>query len=133
MVIKFRAWNKEEHKMYYDVQDAYDSYVNDIPAFNFGEILDDTDEWIVMQYAGLEDKYKKELYDGDIFMIGSREDNCIYQVVYDEENLCYTAYRCLYGRKLAINLGDIHRSCEFEIIGNIYENPELLNKSKGEQ
>lgn len=117
-ILKFRVWDLIGKRML-----KWGDIMN-LPAW---EIFPGTPEqraYNVMQYTGINDKNKKELYDGDIFAIGSREDNIICQVIFDEENLCYTA-SYLHGTKITINLGDIHRSCEFEIIGNIYENPEL--------
>lgn len=117
--IKFRVWDLIGKRMlkWGDIMH--------LPAW---EIFPGTPEqraYNVMQYTGIKDKFKKELYDGDIIMVGSREDNIIYQVMYDDENLCYIAYQCVHGTKIAINIGDINRICKFEIIGNIYENPEL--------
>ena len=92
--------------------------------------LKSCDNWKVMQYTGLKDKDGKEIYEGDVVRIwadpkdynGYKGHNYIGVVEWDEFILGFI-------------LSDGHGLKDFEfieIVGNIYENPELLNK-KGEQ
>lgn len=76
-----------------------------------------TDEPI-MQYAGLKDKHGKEIYEGDIVLYNrGGSDECVSEVTY---NLRFP--------KSEFCLGHAgHRLDETEVIGNIYENPELLD------
>lgn len=65
---KFRAWNKEEKRMYYDAQDTYDYMTGQpiIPAERFAILLEDEKEWIVEQCVGIKDRSGRLIYEGDI-------------------------------------------------------------------
>ncbi|MEW4154370.1 YopX family protein [Bacillus thuringiensis] len=83
----------------------------------------------LMQYTGLKDKNGKEIYEGDILKIVSnfelREDMQNQAVTYKEgffSTYEWALFELLRNRK--------DRKQTFEIIGNIYENPELLEESK---
>lgn len=78
----------------------------------------------VVQYIGKADKNGKEIYEGDILNIPStgydvKEYN--HKVIWNEDNLTYEGITKS-GRvyQLWLNLLDV------EVIGNIYENPELI-------
>ena len=116
--IKFRVWDKDTRRMYKNDSDLKISIENNggyIFAHNANVVI--PPEYIeLMQYTGLKDKYGKEIYEGDIVTCLRDGDEqyieCV--VVYDIRNLP----RALFGSIL------ISR----EVIGNIYENPELLNQ-----
>ncbi|MCR1994393.1 YopX family protein [Bacillus subtilis] len=78
----------------------------------------------LMQYTGMKDKNGREIYEGDI-VIDERKNSA--EVVFDDGCFCVIGY-----------LGDLRTHpirdslfCgeRFEVIGNIYENPELLEAS----
>lgn len=79
------------------------------------------------QFTGLLDKNGKEIYEGDIIRSYDSENNPImHSISWDNKKACYVAtmlqYPLLGG---SIDKGWIDEF-EKEIIGNIYDNPELL-------
>ena len=78
----------------------------------------------VGQYTGLTDKDSTKIFEGDIVRVVYNGNEHIYQVVYDVTELDFKATngREEYGNNFQ------HPTCceEVEVIGNIYDNPELL-------
>lgn len=137
MTPKFRAWDKKEKQMLYDIQNAYDTlsgcvyYSNGEDAMYwescFGDFLDN-DKYVVEQWTGLTDKNGKDIYEGDIL----RTDDGWIQIVkrisgyVDAEKQMGTFdFRAFY-----VHLDGqvtIHYIAKAdEVIGNIHENAELL-------
>lgn len=146
--IKFRALSmcKGEHWLYGDIRHyAHNPHtekwtIHD-PAIG---IETDIDETTIGQFTGLKDKNDKEIYEGDIiyseFPDGSKT-NCL--LGWDEENSCFGLMdEYNYRSKLegydfpkfenAIFYNFRKHSKKFEVIGNIYDNPDLL-KDNGEE
>ena len=75
----------------------------------------------LMQFTGLKDKNEKEIYEGDIVAFWNRTWSV------ECPGLAYGCYLKdeLEGRKLDSGFDGI-----LEVIGNIYENPELIKKEK---
>lgn len=121
MIPKFRVWDKTDKEM----------YLVDVINFNRGEFesigdgitfLREADEVILMQSTGLFDKNGQEVFVGDIIKCTR---GCPHEVYLEKE------YGGTYvGGMPAIYLKGIKEGYawtgEEEILGNIYENPELL-------
>ena len=133
--IKFRAWHKTAKEM----------FIEDGIKCRFGECLKflwEKQPVEVMQYTGLKDKNGKEIYEGDILCIktkdwSSEKDKSVWnkEIVWIKcQDLTYTkAYFDLEAKRKWDNdcsWEDWDDSWEIneniEVIGNIYENPELL-------
>ena len=75
------------------------------------------EDYNIMQYTGLKDKNGKEIYEGDI----AKCDNTIWVVRFDDEN----AQFFIKGGSMTTAVSRLKFG---ELIGNIYENPDLINK-----
>ena len=95
------------------------------------------------QYTGLKDKNEKEIYEGDIvtgtkhpFMENEKQNYVGIVVFYEDAAQFGYEYKCVNKDKRGISNGinnefaaNKNLICEeLEIIGNIYDNPELLEK-----
>ena len=117
---KFRAWDTEKQEM---------ATVNFIGLNDYEVGMEDEEcrRWRatypyvcrLMQYVGCEDKNNKEIYEGDI--VKTKEH--IGQIIYSKGMFFIDVKRDFYL--------PIYNVSEFmEVIGNIYENPELLESDK---
>ena len=135
--IKFRAWDKRNNEMVKDP--AF------IQVWGYGEAFvfnEDEPEWHteceLMQYTGLLDKNGTEIYEGDIIRFydrGNMFDNeilpCIARVTmkyakWFPEPILVKGLRHFEFRGNDIDRGYCGHNEDCEVIGNIYENPELL-------
>lgn len=89
------------------------------------------DEETIGQFTGLHDKNGKEIYEGDILMcIGERNDNkgrkYYRKVLFDNGAFGMTVpeYKCI----SALCNHVVNGKLNWEVIGNIYDNPELLEE-----
>ena len=122
MIPNFRAWNKLASRMYIVNGLHFDrgmvQYANNDNAIRFIKL----ENIILMQSTGLHDKNGKEVFIGDIIKCTR---GCPHEVYLEKE------YGGTYvGGMPAIYLKGIREGYAWtgaeEIIGNIYENPELL-------
>lgn len=110
--IKFRAWDGE--------QMLYMPLTTNFGLHRFFGILDD--ECIAMQYTGLKDKNGREIYEGDVCNINPDDDNWIDIVVSDKNWLELSRYK----NHCVTDCSLYEHHDQVEVIGNIYEHPELL-------
>jgi uncharacterized phage protein (TIGR01671 family) len=126
--IKFRAFIKKKRKMYYgwNIVPDYDVLKGNKLFGWFGDTDSKEEAWQgytynqfeLMQFTGLLDKQGKEIYEGDIVKTINEHIGII--------EFFYGVYRTNEDDGKIRVLGiDIAQS-NIEVIGNIYENPELL-------
>jgi uncharacterized phage protein (TIGR01671 family) len=138
--IKFRAWDKKEKKMKWVDHLSVPNFDSGAVSFLDSELKADgkykaLGEIELMQYTGLKDKNGKEIYEGDI--IGDTEDwsiviwcdKCIgWQLAwYDIDIDKKTCHMCDGDFDITETFENNIADNDEEVIGNIYENPELLN------
>lgn len=118
---KFRAWDKVSKKM---VSNAYtiDAWGRCSASVEyFGDV-----DWHVMQYTGLKDKNGKEIYEGDILACDKAKDGHqhISKVNFGWSPEGFYGFYWDSGYEIR-NVDYIDK--RYSVIGNIYENPDLLN------
>ena len=115
--IKFRVWDKKVKRMYQNIE----------TKSNFVDFLND-DSWGVMQFTGLLDKNGKEIYEGDI--LGKTKNQPIGVIRTFEEHQSSTDSSIIAGFYIDGWYSDVLYIEEevFEVIGNVFENPELLSE-----
>lgn len=133
--IKFRVWSKNRKKMFEVQKHSFKTGKSMAYGFNmehdFGEL---------MQYTGLKDKNGKEIYEGDIVKhipLNSERLKELGMKWYDHLKVEWGAYS---DGEYVMNvetwmigiypLSEVLLDEKVEVIGNIYENPELLEGEK---
>ena len=119
--IKFRAWCETEKHMY-----NWNNLLNQ----NLKNIFTITKScgYNLMQYTGLKDKNGKEIYEGDIIEWTTHSGHKYkFSVKYSNK---YAQYIIVNTKGISMEyepLGDFEN---IEVIGNIYDNPELLEEKE---
>lgn len=152
--IKFRGMRMRGTKgciIYGDLRNSQgDFYIYPINDRSAYEVKPET----IGQYTGLKDKNGKEIYEGDVLHIKQYENNgyrlfgtdvnfpncftldeCKGKLLREGNELVYFSEGCMCVGDMFISalFGDMKYSYpifEFEIIGNIHDNPELIKKEE---
>lgn len=125
MIPKLRAWDKEDERMSYGEVEYFDDSIN----YRFDHFCTGADEDVeFMQSTGLKDKNGVEIYEGDVIANQNKEPENWYvshhEVVWHDTGFM--------GKQICSSgsyIGLAHWTSGengYVVIGNIYENPELL-------
>lgn len=129
--IKFRAWDRKNKEMVYlELKKSFvDVYLEGMKQD--GSTLDERKEGLTpwMQFTNLLDKNGKEIYEGDILRskMGNRE--FIGTMYFNQEKAQFGFDSEIETKKNIPDHFELHSKPE--IIGNIYENPDLLLPPSG--
>ena len=126
--IKFRAWLKEEKKMV--IVETIDFSEKSIQYLEKNEIIDAYllrrmifDDIELMQYTGIKDKNGTEIYEGDILKDKKGRLAIVkWHGSFSAFMCCFVSEENLYKKNKFLYLAYMN----LEVIGNIYENRELL-------
>ena len=129
--IKFRVWDDVNQYYFYNVAIYPDNVVGvqrhniesemlkaEYGATHWTELGENV---IIEQYTGLKDKNGKEIYEGDIVKYDCT--GCNYIVVYRKYDASFVLEN---DDREEIVLFQYNRQNDYEVIGTIHENPELL-------
>lgn len=122
--IKLRVWDGKNDKMILPSNSTYGGWMS-----NYFNGLKDKD-WTYQQFTGLKDKNGQEIYEGDVVKIRGYDDwddtvgfDVIYQVKWCNKHV---GWRGFTQGMIAKNYAGSGLPEPIEIIGNVFENPELL-------
>ena len=118
--IKFRVWDKKTERFQSGFHLTSDGKI-------IFACLVDNEDYILSQFTGLKDKNGKEIFVGDVIKIKCNEDIIIGDVFYNQSRCCYMInHPAGYNGSFGLHALTIEICDEFNIIGNIFQNPELL-------
>jgi uncharacterized phage protein (TIGR01671 family) len=144
---KFRVWLKKEGNMaaigdmHFKDGELYFIRLEQIAPITYGTSWNrvpkyKSEDVVLMQSTGLKDCNDREIYEGDVLKVSDGlyeidEENPLVVVKWDEEAGGYTM-KDFTGEFDALNIGwqIADKFVRVEVVGNIYENPELLEEAE---
>lgn len=133
MILKYRAWNKKTQS-FIDYGDlVLDLRSGKIYAGDIGLVestIDVTDQIELMQSTGLKDKNGVEIFEGDVVLVNVSNgfDHLVNEKTVVQESEFHSGLVCkslISGMEYRLFKRN-EMGYEYEVIGNIYENSELL-------
>lgn len=124
--IKFRAWDPASKVMY--PVEAINFHGRERVTVQYNPIKKiSLDSVYLMQYIGVQDKSGVEIYEGDIIQHQSGKYGTDFEIKWSPILCGFTAMQIESGHPSPqLNQGTMSY---FEVVGNIYENPELVESN----
>ena len=120
---KMKAWLKKEKKMVaiigIDFNYEYIRYTEDGNLFNENYKTAAFKDIELLQFTGAKDKAGQEVYEADVIKFNDGIDDIYGLISYDDEDAVY----CVSYENVTEHLSNM--AGDFEIVGNIFENPDL--------
>ena len=115
--LEFRVWGKNHSTM---------EYISNLYWFEEQGVLDSKGrghfvDYDIMQYTGLKDEDGVKIFEGDIVIINIEGDEIRSNVFWADGGFCITAES-----GYEPYLGEYHGPYGTVVVGNVYENPELM-------
>ena len=132
MIPRYRVWHHELGRlmsvkcMFFHDSEIEEFELNDALMNDY--ITAYPDEIVLMQSTGLKDKNDKEIFEGDILACETDNEVINLNVFWDEEHALFMFESKKYNEQEPLAELVENNTYPFEIIGNIYENPELLEE-----
>lgn len=129
-ILQYKLWDKK-NKQWYDEDDVLLERDGTLTEYHYDcfenlDVIDRTNDFIIVPYTGMKDKRGKKIYKGDICKIVTYDgkpfgtvalvtfSNGSFKLLIDTEELL-----------LSISIDD-EDIVSIEVIGNVFENPELI-------
>jgi len=124
--IKFRAWDKTNKKWSDESIGFFLERKTIFPSIYHYVSVGFPNDIVIMQYTGLKDKNDRDIYVGDILRFIEKDDIRKRHRIGEVTSLYAESFHCEWHIQGSYYMHRLDQIDDIEIIGNIYQNPELF-------